>query len=90
MHPECEVAIDDIINEAIVSDDDRQVSITLDDVQASSSIKKKINEEFKEVLRMLDFSKRSHELFKQVKHIDGRLYFHKVVDTKNQKDLYKN
>ena len=47
MHPECEAAIDDIINEAIVSDDDRQVSITLDDVQVSSSIKKKINEEFK-------------------------------------------
>ena len=85
MHPECEAAIDDIINEAIVSDDDRQVSITLDDVQVSSSIKKKINEEFKEVLRMLDFSKRSHELFKRW-YIDGRLYFHKVVDTKNQKD----
>ena len=85
MHPECEAAIDDIINEAIVSDDDRQVSITLDDVQVSSSIKKKINEEFKQVLRMLDFNKRSHELFKRW-YIDGRLYFHKVVDSSNPKE----
>lgn len=85
MHPECEAAIDDIINEAIVSDDDRQVSITLDDVQVSPSIKKKINEEFKQVLRMLDFNRRSHELFKRW-YIDGRLYFHKVVDSKNTKE----
>jgi len=85
MHPECEAAIDDIINEAIVSDSDRQVSITLDDVQVSSSIKKKISEEFKQVLRMLDFNKRSHELFKRW-YIDGRLYFHKVVDSSNPKE----
>jgi hypothetical protein len=85
MHPECEAAIDDIINEAIVSDDDKQVDIILDDVQVSDSIKKKIREEFKYTLRLLDFNKRSHELFKRW-YIDGRLYFHKVVDTKNTKE----
>jgi len=84
MHPECEAAIDDIINEAIVADDDKQVDIILDDVSVSDSIKKKIREEFKLVLRMLDFNKRSHELFKRW-YIDGRLYFHKVVDNKNPK-----
>ena len=58
-------AIDDIINEAIVSDEDKQVDILLDDVNLSDSIKKKIREEFKQILRMLDFNKRSHELFKR-------------------------
>jgi hypothetical protein len=85
MHPECEAAIDDIINEAIVADDDKQVDLILDDVQVSDSIKKKIRDEFKYTLRLLDFNKRSHELFKRW-YIDGRLYFHKVVDTKNQKE----
>ena len=85
MHPECEAAIDDIINEAVVSDDDKQIDIVLDDVQVSESIKKKIREEFRLVLRMLDFNKRSHELFKRW-YIDGRLYFHKVVDTKSTKE----
>jgi|TARA_R110000822_G_scaffold63911_3_gene157034 hypothetical protein len=80
MHPECEAAIDDIINEAIVSDEDRQVDILLDDVNLSDSIKKKIREEFKLILRMLDFNKRSHELFKRW-YVDGRVYFHKVVDS---------
>jgi hypothetical protein len=85
MYPECEAAIDDIINEAIVSDEDRQVDIILDDVQISDAIKKKIRDEFKFLLKMLDFNKRSHELFKRW-YVDGRLYFHKVVDTTNKKD----
>ena len=83
MHPECEAAIDDIINEAIVSDEDKQVDILLDDVNLSDSIKKKIREEFKQILRMLDFNKRSHELFKRW-YVDGRVYFHKVVDSKSR------
>ena len=83
MHPECEAAIDDIINEAIVSDEDRQVDIMLDDVNLSNSIKKKIKEEFDLILRMLDFNKRSHELFKRW-YVDGRVYFHKVVDSANK------
>jgi hypothetical protein len=85
MYPECEAAIDDIINEAIVSDEEQSVNIVLDDVQLSESVKKKVREEFKQLLKMLDFNKRSHELFKRW-YIDGRLYFHKVVDTKNTKD----
>jgi len=74
MYPECEAAIDDIINEAIVSDEDRQVDIILDDVQISDAIKKKIRDEFKFLLKMLDFNKRSHELFKRW-YIDGRLNY---------------
>ena len=46
---------------------------------------KEVREEFKQILKMLDFNKRSHELFKRW-YVDGRLYFHKVVDTKNTKD----
>ena len=85
LYPECESAIDDIINEAIISDEDESINIRLDDVQLSDSIKKKIREEYKHILRMLDFNKRGHDLFKRW-YIDGRLYFHKVVDTKNKKE----
>jgi hypothetical protein len=85
LYPECESAIDDIINEAIISDEDESINIRLDDVQLSDNIKKKIRDEYKHILRMLDFNKRGHDLFKRW-YIDGRLYFHKVVDTKNQKE----
>ena len=81
-------AIDDIINEAIVSDEDKQVDILLDDVNLSDSIKKKIREEFKQILRMLDFNKRSHELFKRW-YVDGRVYFHKVVILKTVSKIQK-
>lgn len=84
MYPECEAAIDDIINEAIVSDEDQSVNIVLDDVNLSASVKNKVREEFKQILRLLDFNKRSHELFKRW-YIDGRLYFHKVVNPASTK-----
>ena len=84
LYPECDTAIDDIINEAIVADEDNHVQLILDDVELSDSVKKKIRDEFKHTLKLLDFNKRSHELFKRW-YIDGRLYFHKVVDTKNTK-----
>jgi hypothetical protein len=82
LHPECDSAIEDIVNEAIVSDtNDSPVQIDLDNLRASDGIKKKIREEFKYILELLDFDKKSHEIYRNW-YVDGRLYYHKVVDLK--------
>jgi hypothetical protein len=83
LHPECDSAIEDIVNEAIVSDtNDSPVSIELSNLNASDGIKKKIREEFKHILELLDFDKKSHEIYRNW-YVDGRLYYHKVIDLKN-------
>ena len=80
--PECDIAIDDIVNECIVSDtQDRIVSLDLRDVELSDSIKEKMHNEFKTILSLMKFHQNSHELFRKW-YVDGRIYFHKVVDSK--------
>ena len=86
LHPECDGAIEDIVNEAIVSDlNDSPVQIDLDNLNAGDSLKKKIREEFKTVLELLDFDKKCHEIYRNW-YVDGRLYYHKVIDLKNPQD----
>jgi hypothetical protein len=86
LHPEVDSAIEDIVNEAIVSDtNDTPVQIDLDNLNASDGIKKKIRQEFKFVLDLLDFDKKSHEIYRNW-YIDGRLYYHKVIDLKNPQE----
>ena len=83
LHPECDSAIEDIVNEAIVSDtNDSPVQIELSNLNASDGIKTKIRKEFKYTLELLDFDRKSHEIYRNW-YIDGRLYYHKVVDLKN-------
>jgi hypothetical protein len=83
LHPECDSAIEDIVNEAIVSDtNDSPVEIELSNLNASDGIKKKIRDEFKYILELLDFDRKSHEIYRNW-YIDGRLYYHKVIDMKN-------
>jgi hypothetical protein len=83
LHPECDSAIEDVVNEAIVSDtNDSPVQIDLDNLNASDGIKKKIRQEFKYILELLDFDKKSHEIYRNW-YVDGRLYYHKVIDLKN-------
>ena len=80
--PECDIAIDDIVNECIVSDtQDRIVSLDLRDVNLSDSIKEKMHNEFRTILSLMKFHQNSHELFRKW-YVDGRIYFHKVVDSK--------
>jgi len=82
-HPECDMAIEDIINEVIVSDDrDQSVSISLDKLAVSEPIKAKIRNEFDEVMKLLNFDEKGHDIFKRF-YVDGRIYFHKVIDPKS-------
>jgi hypothetical protein len=86
LHPECDSAIEDIVNEAIVSDtNDSPVEIELSNLNASDGIKKKIRNEFKYLLELLDFNRKSHEIYRNW-YIDGRLYYHKVIDLKNPQE----
>jgi len=82
LHPECDSAIEDVVNEAIVSDtNDSPITIELSNLSASDGIKDKIRKEFKYILELLDFDKKSHEIYRNW-YIDGRLYYHKVIDLK--------
>jgi len=82
LHPEVDSAIEDIVNEAVVSDtNDAPVAIDLDNLNASDGIKKKIREEFKQIIDLLDFDAKAHEIYRNW-YIDGRLYYHKVIDVK--------
>ena len=83
LHPEADSAIEDIVNEAIVSDsNDSPVEIELSNLNASDGIKNKIRKEFKYILDLLDFDKKAHEIYRNW-YVDGRLYYHKIIDLKN-------
>lgn len=78
-----DTAIDDIVNDSISNlDDEDPVRINLDNVEMSVGIKKDIEKEFQEILRVLDFKLRAQDYFRRW-YIDGRLFFHKVIDTAN-------
>jgi hypothetical protein len=83
LHPECDSAIEDVVNEAIVSDlNDSPVELDLDHLNASDGIKKKLRDEFKYIKDLLDFDKKAHEIYRNW-YIDGRIYYHKMIDLKN-------
>ena len=83
--PECDSAIEDIVNEAIVSDErDKSVDIVLDNLEYSDKIKKSMRQAFDEVLSLLDFDTKGHDIFRRW-YVDGRLFYHKIIDSKNPK-----
>ena len=82
LHPECDGAIEDVVNEALVSDlYDSPIEIELSNLNATDKLKKAIREEFKYIKELLDFDKKAHEIFRNW-YVDGRLYYHKVIDLK--------
>ena len=88
MQPECDAAVEDVINESIVMDEDNPIEIVLDDLKQPNSIKNKIREEFESVLEMLDFSNRGYDIFRRW-YVDGRLYHHIIINDKDPRDGIK-
>ena len=88
MQPECDSAIEDIVNEAIVMDDENPLEIVLDDLKQPNSIKNKIREEFETVLEMLNYSNKGYDIFRRW-YVDGRIYHHIIIDDKNPRDGIK-
>ena len=86
LHPEVDGAIEDIVNEAIVSDlYDSPVEIELSNLNASDKLKKIIREEFKTIKEILDFDRKAHEIFRNW-YVDGKLCYLKVIDQKRPQD----
>ena len=83
LHPEVDTAIDEIVNEAIVSNEDQSaVQIELSNLEVGEPIKRKIRKEFEYIKKLLNFDKKAHEIFRNW-YIDGRVYYHKVIDLSN-------
>jgi len=79
-HPECDLAIEDIVNESVNTDELKaSVSLNVDNLPYSPKIKARVKEEFQQVLHLLDFNNKAHDLFRRW-YIDGRLHFHKIID----------
>ena len=90
LHPECDGAIEDVVNEAIVSDlYDSPVEIELTNLNASDKLKKIIRDEFKTIKEILDFDRKAHEIFKNW-YIDGKLAYLKVIDQKHPEEGIKD
>ena len=86
MQPECDQAIEDVINEAVVIDDNREtIRLNLHTVPFSTAIKKKIQEEFNNILSLLEFEQKGHDIFRRW-YVDGRIVYHKVIDPNNIKN----
>jgi hypothetical protein len=86
MNPEVELAVDDIVNESVITEQGKSpVAISLGNVDIPESIKTKIVDEFDEVLRLLAFHEYAYDIFKKW-YVDGRLYYHIMIDSKNPKD----
>ena len=80
---ECDTAVEDIVNEGIVANEnDQAVQITLDRLPYPEKIKRKIRAEFSEVLRLLNFEQKGHDIFRRW-YVDGRIFYHKIIDSKN-------
>jgi len=84
-YPDCDNAIEEIVNDAIAAvDEEPPVTINLDNINLSDSLKKQIREEFTNVTELLDFNQKAHDIFRRW-YVDGRIYYQKLIDTKDPK-----
>jgi len=85
LHPEVDSAVDEIVNEFVVSDNnDSCVDINLENLDIGAGVKKKVRDEFDYIKRLMNFDNRAHEIVRSW-YIDGRIFYHKVVDLDNPK-----
>ena len=85
---ECDSAVEDIVNEAIIIEDEAAVNIVLENIDIPKQLKNKIRQEFDNVLKVLDFNNAGYDIFKQW-YVDGRLYYHIMIDEKTPRDGIK-
>ena len=80
LHPECDMAIEDIVNEAVVANELKDaIRLKLDEVPFGKEVRRKIEDEFQEILRLMNFNTKGHDIFRRW-YVDGRVYYHKVID----------
>ena len=87
--PETDAAIEDIVNESIVGDNDEApVNIVLDKLEISDKIKDSVKDEFEKILQLLNFNSYAHDIFRKW-YVDGRLPYHIIIDNKSPKNGIK-
>jgi len=87
--PECDAAVEDIINESIVGDNDEApINIVLDELEVSDKIKESIKHEFNNILSLLSFNAYAHDIFRKW-YVDGRLPYHIIINNENPKQGIK-
>jgi len=85
IHPECDMAIEDIVNEAIVANELKDaVRVNIDQLPYGKDIRVKIEDEFKQVLRLLNFNTKGHDIFRRW-YVDGRMFYQKIIDRDSPK-----
>jgi len=85
LHPECDLAIEDIVNEAIVANENREaVRVNVDNLPYGKDVRRKIEDEFQEVLRLMQFNTKGHDIFRRW-YIDGRIFYQKIIDRNSPK-----
>ena len=85
IHPECDMAVEDIVNEAIVANEMKDaVRVNVENLPYGKEVRKKIEDEFREVLRLLSFSTKGHDIFRRW-YVDGRIFYHKIIDRNSPK-----
>lgn len=84
LQPECDAAVDEIVNESIAIDEEHVVQINLEELKIADNIKKIIRDEFNNCLNLLEFNKFGYEIYRRW-YIDGRLYYHVVIDENDPK-----
>ena len=85
MHPECDMAIEDIVNEGIVANELKDaVRVIFNNLPYGRDIQRKIEDEFQEVLRLMNFNTKGHDIFRRW-YVDGRIFYQKIIDRDNPK-----
>ena len=85
IHPECDMAIEDIVNEAIVANELKDaVRVQFNNLPYGREIQRKIEDEFIEVLRLMNFGTKGHDIFRRW-YVDGRIFYQKIIDRENPK-----
>ena len=80
LHPECDMAIEDIVNEAVVANELKgAVRVNVDNLPYCKDVRRKIEDEFEVVLNLLNFNTKGHDIFRRW-YVDGRIYYHKIID----------
>jgi len=85
IHPECDMAVEDIVNEAIVANENKHpVRLLLDNLPYGKDIRRKIEDEFSNVLELMNFNTKGHDIFRRW-YVDGRIYYQKIIDRNDTK-----
>ena len=80
LHPECDLAVEDIVNEAIVANENKEaVRVNVENLPYGKDVRRKIEDEFKEVLRLMQFNTKGHDIFRRW-YVDGRIFYQKIID----------